>query len=197
MRRSLDALSVNPCVGGNSMRPLSLSSKVILVLVAAAGLQGAVLARNYALRPEPVNVGDRIPPVDLEQAGVPLSLDLARLPDCSRVVFIIPTCRMCQILAPRWATEFRDPAHPLTLLVSLSDYEPAREYAARSALGHLPLYATGEQASVDASERMGVFTIPTIAVIRGGRVAALGVGREYTLDGLARQAQCPLKAPAR
>lgn len=179
------------------MRPLTLSSKVIVVLVAAAGLQGAVLARNYAVRPQPVEVGDRIPPVDMEQAGIPVTLDLARLPDCSHVVFVIPTCEACRKLAPRWATEFRNPEQPRALVVSLSDYRPAREYVDRSGLGHLPLFATGEQAAVATGGRMGVMTIPTIAVIREGRVAALGIGREYTLDGLARQAQCPVRAPAR
>jgi hypothetical protein len=174
------------------MRRLSLSTKVIAVLFAAAALQGGVLARNYALRPQPVEVGDRFPEVPLEHAGVPVSMNLARLPDCSHVVFVIPTCEMCRKLAPRWATEFRDPESPRTVVVSLSGYKPAREYLDRSGLGRLPLFATGAESASSTGIKMGVLTIPTIAVVRDGQVAALGVGPDYTMEGLARQAQCPV-----
>lgn len=176
------------------MSRLTLSSKVIVVLFAAAVLQGGVLARNYAMRPRPVEVGDRLPQVELEQAGVPVGMDLARLPDCSHVIFVIPTCAMCKKLAPRWAMEFRDPANPRAVVVSLSGYEPAREFLDRGGMRRLPLFASGAESASRTGTSMGIMTIPTIAVMREGRVAALGIGPDYTLEGLARQAQCPVPA---
>jgi hypothetical protein len=175
---------------------MSLSSKVTIVLLAAAALQGGVLARSYASRPQQVKAGDPLPTVELEHAGVPVSMNLARLPDCSHVVFVIPTCKTCKELAPRWSTEFRDAENPRTVVVSLSDYESAREYLDSGGLGGLPLFATGQESAISTGRKLGVLTIPTIAVVRDGRVAAVGVGADYTLAGLARQAQCPVRTPA-
>lgn len=172
------------------MRRTSLWSKLMVVLLIAGGAQGALLYHYRSSRPSPVVVGDRLPGLHAYAAASATTIDFKKLERCTHVLFIIPTCDMCERLAPRWAEEFASAHAPSTLVVSFSSWEAADRFVTRHGIP-APMYASGADEAVAASLKLGVMTVPTLAVLgKRGRIAALAEGPDYTLAEIAAEAGC-------
>lgn len=170
-------------------RRISRSTAVVLVLLAAAALQGWMLLEKRAAASRRAGVGDVLPAVQVEQQRVPVRLGFRDLPACTFVVFLSPDCPSCQRLAPRWSRELGAGFARPVVAVSYSSWDDAQRFAAEHRFT-FPVFATGERRIGEVARRLGVPSVPRVAVLgEGGRIAALADSR-YDLKRLRAASRC-------
>jgi len=163
---------------------------VTIALVAVAALQVGMLYARAPHPPERVKPGDRFGAIATVTSGVPVMLDLAKLPACTFVIFTEPTCPTCEREAPTWAKTFGDSTGWKAVAISFGDWTSSHAFASSHALT-VPLFAVERPDRMAVSRAVRVPAVPTLVVLgERGTVRAVA-GPSISIDSLARIASCP------
>ncbi|HXT17230.1 MAG TPA: hypothetical protein VN706_16450 [Gemmatimonadaceae bacterium] len=171
-----------------------LGLRAATVLLAALALtQLGMLYRRNPKPPSVVTPGAHYGRIAVVDKGIPVSLDFARVPACTFVVFMMPTCPTCEHEASRWATAFGDSGSWNGIVVSFADWASSREFADSHKLS-APLFAV-ENDRMDVVHALHVPSVPTLVVMGTGGVVKSVAAPGASLDSLAHATSCPRRAP--